>query len=80
MLRIFIMNQYLRTIIIAPITSMGRDGYPTRVKILGVDVNGGVVLDQIRAIDKTRLRKKIGELNSREISAVKNVIKEMLVD
>ncbi|MDD2433488.1 MAG: type II toxin-antitoxin system PemK/MazF family toxin [Clostridia bacterium] len=74
------MNRYLRTIIIAPITSAGREGYPTRVKIWGDRVKGWIVLDQIRAIDKTRLRQKIGELSSEEISEVKDIIKEMLVD
>ena len=74
------MNQYLRTIMIASITSAGREGYPTRVKIWGDGVKGWLVLEQIRAIDKTRLRQKIGELSSKEISEVKNIIKEMLVD
>ena len=74
------MNQYLRTIIIAPITSTGREGYPTRVRIQEKEIKGWIVLDQVRAIDKTRLRQKIGGLNSEEISEVKNIIKEMLVD
>ncbi|HHX25562.1 MAG TPA: type II toxin-antitoxin system PemK/MazF family toxin [Firmicutes bacterium] len=39
-----------------------------------------MVLDQIRAIDKTRLRQRIGELSWEEISEVKSIIKEMLVD
>ncbi len=75
-----VMNQHLRTIIIAPITNRSREGYPTRVKILMHEVTGWIVLDQLRAIDKTRLRKKIGDLSMEEILAVKNIIKEMLVD
>lgn len=49
-----------------------------RVRI--TEIKGWIVLDQIRAIDKTSLCQKIGELNSGEISEVKNIIKEMLVD
>lgn len=74
------MNTYLRTIIVAPITSKGREGYPTRVKIAVNNVDGWIVLDQIRAIDKTRLCDRIGELTSLETLEVKNIIKEMLVD
>ncbi|MEW5920492.1 MAG: type II toxin-antitoxin system PemK/MazF family toxin [Bacillota bacterium] len=74
------MNNYLRTIIIAPVTSRGREGYPTRTKIAVKDIVGWVVLDQIRAIDKSRLYKKIGCLNAEEIAAVKNINKEMLVE
>lgn len=74
------MNQYLRAIIIAPATSQGREGYPTRVKLKVNEVIGWIVLDQIRSIDKTRLGEKIGDLNPDEIMAIKNIIKEMLVD
>jgi mRNA interferase MazF len=74
------MNTHLRTIIIAPVTSKGREGYPTRVKLRVNDVDGWIVLDQIRSIDKTRLCEKIGDLTTEEIIEVKNIIKEMLVD
>lgn len=74
------MNNHLRTIIIAPVTSKGREGYPTRVKLMVNDVDGWIVLDQIRSIDKARLCEKIGNLSTEEIIEVKSIIKEMLVD
>ncbi|MEL7658834.1 MAG: type II toxin-antitoxin system PemK/MazF family toxin [Bacillota bacterium] len=74
------MNTYLRTIILAPVTSRGRENYPTRVKMAINDIAGWIVLDQIRAVDKTRLCEKIGHLSDENIAAVKNIIKEMLVD
>ncbi len=74
------MNNHLRTIIIAPMTSKGREGYPTRVKLRVNDVEGWMILDQIRAIDKTRLCEKIGNLTMEENIEVKSIIKEMLVD
>ena len=61
-------------------TSKGREGYPTWVKLRENDVDGWIVLDQIRSIDKTRLCEKIGDLTSEEIIEVKSIIKEMLVD
>jgi mRNA interferase MazF len=74
------MNENLRTIIIAPVTSRGREGYPTRSKVAVNNIEGWIVLDQIRSIDKTRLCDMIGKLSVEEIMAVKNIIKEMLVD
>ena len=74
------MNNHLRTIIIAPVTSTGKEGYPTRVKLRVDDIDGWMVLDQIRVIDKTRICEKIGYLNTEEIIGVKSIIKEMLVD
>ena len=74
------MNDFLRTVIIAPITSKGRDGYPTRTKISVGSITGWIVLDQIRSIDKTRLCDPAGKLSDAEILIVKSIIKEMLVD
>ena len=74
------MNENLQTIIIAPLTSRGREGYPTCVKVEINEKEGWIVLDQIRSIDKTRLCDQIGNLKPDEIIAVKSIIKEMLVD
>ena len=72
------MNTYLGTIMIAPLTSTIRN-YPTRVKMLLNNKTGMIVLDQIKTIDKARLKNKIGKLNTVTISLVKQVIEEMLV-
>lgn len=53
------MNPHLHTVIIAPLTTT-RKPYPTRIPITLQKKSGFVVLDQIRAIDKQRLIKKIG--------------------
>lgn len=74
------MNDHLRTVMIAPMTSRGREGYPTRVKVTVSDMNGRIVLDQLRAIDKSRLCEQIGVLTTKQILEVKTIIKEMLVD
>ena len=74
------MNEYLQTIIIAPVTNRGRDGYPTRVKLTDNNISGWIVLDQIRAVDKNRLNNKITSLNENDIAAAKAILQEMLVD
>ncbi len=56
------MNRHIRTVIVAPMTSAGKD-YPTRVSCKLKKKKGQIVLDQIRTIDKTRLVKKLGSIN-----------------
>lgn len=74
------MNDHLRTVIIAPMTSRGREGYPTRIKVAIADVEDWIVLDQIRAINQTRLSDRIGVLDAEQIAETKRIIREMLVD
>jgi len=73
------MNLNIDTIIIAPMTTKSRS-YPTRVKIFFEKKLGWIVLDQIRTIDKIRLKGKAGHLKETEITTVKSILKEMLID
>ena len=73
------MNKYIGTVIIAPMTSKSKQ-YPSRIEVLFNQKQGWIVLDQIRTIDKRRLIKKVGSLKKDEISKIKSLIKEMLVD
>jgi len=73
------MNKYLRTIIIAPMTTISRS-YPTRVKVKHENKNGWIVIDQLRTIDKGRIIKILGKITITEIKKVKNIIKETFVD
>lgn len=64
----------LQTVIVAPMTSKGFD-FIFRPKIKFENKNGLVLLDQIRTVDKTRLIKKIGDVDER----VSKNISDMLV-
>ncbi len=72
-------NDNLRTIIIAPITSKSKS-YPTRVEINLNGKKNWVVIEQIRTIDKRRIHKKIGKVSDIETVAIKRIIQETLVD
>ena len=56
------MNRHIRTVIIAPMTTSGKE-YPTRIACEFMKKSGYIVLDQIRTIDKTRLVKHLGTLD-----------------
>lgn len=73
------MNHNIDTVIIAPMTTKSHN-YPTRVKVKFAGKNGWIVLDQIRTVDNIRLVKQLGKILNKEITNVKKVIKEMLVD
>jgi mRNA interferase MazF len=78
------MNRNLNTIIIVPITTSQRDNYPTRFFVEGKSNDGNykgyVVLDQIRTVDKSRIYKYIGNLETKDIILLKKILKEMLID
>ena len=69
-------NQYLRTVIVAPMTTTERP-YPTRVAITFQSRRGQVALDQIRAVDRKRLVRKLGSAPARTARAVASVLVEM---
>ena len=73
------MNKYLRTIVIAPMTTKSRR-YPTRIEVKHDNKIGWVVIDQIRTIDKRRIIKIMERLTLPEIKEVKSVIRETYVD
>lgn len=73
------MNQYLRTVVIAPMTGSSKN-YPTRVKIKHDNKIGWVVLDQVRTIDKQRIIKILGKLSRLKIKEVKATLRETYID
>jgi mRNA interferase MazF len=70
------MNHNIRTVIVAPLTTKGQS-YPTRVPCRFKGKDGQVVLDQIRAVDRSRLIKKLGQIDGKTAAAVLDVLQEM---
>ncbi len=70
------MNQSINTVIVAPMTTKGR-AYPTRVPLTFRKKRGEIVLDQLRTIDKSRLVRKMGKLDSGTADAVLAILQEM---
>ena len=58
------------------LTTRGRD-YPTRVNCHFESKDGQIGLDQIRTVDKARLVKLLGELDSKTQAHVLSVLAEM---
>jgi len=69
-------NHHLRTVIIAPMTTKGQD-YPTRVACRFKGKDGQVVLDQLRTVDRARLVRRLGRLETTTVDRVLEVLREM---
>lgn len=73
------MNQYLRTVVVIPITSTVKM-YPWRVQCMVADKHGSVATDQIKVVDRSRIGSKISSLSRPEIKELKEVLHKMLID
>lgn len=73
------MNQSLNTVIIVPLSSKKKD-WPTRVDTEFKEINGQALCEQIRTIDKKRLKNFRGRLNQNEIDEIRLVLKQMLYE
>lgn len=70
------LNRVAKTVIIAPMTTKGH-AYPFRVACTFQRKQARVVLDQIRAVDKRRLVKRLGRVDATTQSQVLTVLCEM---
>lgn len=73
------LNQHLRTIIVAPMTSKGFPA-PFRVPVTHAAKKGLIVLDQIRTVDKSRLLKRVGAVNTKILSRVLTTLQEVFAE
>ena len=70
------LNHHLRTLIVAPMTTGGH-AYPFRPLCRFGGKEGRVALDQLRTVDRGRVRKHLGALNTAGLTAVFAVLGEM---
>lgn len=70
------MNLHISTVIVAPMTTTIRN-YPTRVNCIFQNTKGQVVLNQIRTVDKTRLMKKLGQVQKRTQENILSILREL---
>jgi mRNA interferase MazF len=73
------MHDYLRTVIIAPMTTKSRPA-PFRIGITHGGKKGLILLDQMRAVDKTRLTKKLGTVSTKTLTSVLGTLQEVFTE
>ena len=70
------LNRAIATVIIAPMTRIRR-GWPTRIDVISQGKTGEIALDQIRAVDKSHLVKRLGKLDGATAEAVLDALGEL---
>ena len=72
------MHDYLRTVIIAPMTTKGKSA-SFRVPITHDGKKGLILLDQIRTIDKARLVKRLGAVSNKTLGTSLDILQATFV-
>lgn len=73
------MHDHLRTVIVAPMTSKGREA-PFRIPVTFKRKQGLILLDQIRAVDKVRLVKKEGAVADKTLLDTLRTLQEVFAE
>jgi mRNA interferase MazF len=70
------LNHHLRTAIVAPMTTAGHPS-PFRISCRFAGRQGRVVLDQMRTVDRERLKKRLGTITPATLASVLAILGEM---
>lgn len=73
------LNDHSRSCLVAPMTTGGHP-YPFRVACRFRGTSGHVVVDQMRAVDTTRLIRRLGRLSASTTARVLAAAREMFAD
>jgi mRNA interferase MazF len=73
-----VFNKLRRTVVVIPLSTSPQPGIPLLVPVRCDGREVVAVTDQIRAIAKQRLDKRLGELSSEDLEAVEQGVREVL--
>ncbi len=73
------MHDYLRTILAAPMTTGNRPA-PFRIPVLFDQKHGLILLDQLRALDKQRLVKRLGSVEGRTLRSTLQRLQDLFAE
>lgn len=73
------MHDHLRTAIVAPMSTKSRSA-PFRIGVAHGGKKGLIVLDQMRAVDKVRLVRKLGAVSPRTLTAALSTLEEVFTE
>lgn len=73
------MHDHLRTVIVAPMTTKGRTA-PFRIGIIHAGKKGLILLDQLRAVDKIRLARRLGTVPAKTLTSTLRTLQEVFAE
>jgi mRNA interferase MazF len=75
-----VLNRALETVVICPLTTQLHPAWRSRVPVKIAGKAAEIAVDQIRAISKSRLGRKMASLSARDAAAVRRLLGEMYAD
>jgi mRNA interferase MazF len=72
-----VLNQALETVVVCPLTTRLHPDWRTRLAVKVKGKSAEIAADQIRAVSKSRLGKKLGALPARDAAALRRLLGEM---
>ncbi len=72
-------NEARRTVVVIPLSSVGKPRPPLAVPVTCLGRKAVAVCDQIRAVDKTRLMEKAGEISREDLAEIEKGLRQVLV-
>jgi mRNA interferase MazF len=73
-----VINEHRRTVVVIPLTSSPRPAPPVMVSVMCSGQPAVAVIDQVRAIARERLVRRIELLSAEHLSAVEDALREVL--
>jgi mRNA interferase MazF len=73
------MHDHLRTVIVAPMTTKSRAA-PFRIGVTLGGQRGLILLDQMRAVDKARLAKRLGAVSAKTLTSTLSTLQEVFAE
>ena len=73
------MHDHLRTVIVAPMTTKSHSA-PFRIPVTHVGQKGLVLLDQVRAVDKVRLVRRLGTVSAATLGRTLTTLREVFAE
>ena len=72
-------HDHLRTVIVAPMTT-GAHAAPFRIPVSFGGKKGLILIDQVRALDKARLARRLGAVSSATLSTALRTLRETFTE
>ena len=73
------LHDHLRTVMVAPMTTKSRTA-PFRIEVVHGAQKGLILLDQVRAVDKVRLEKRLGAVSAKVLSSTLSALREVFAE
>ncbi len=72
------LNRARRTVVVVPLSSSAQPRPPIVVAVPSAGPGSVAVCDQVRAVDKTRLVERIGELSNADLLSLSSGVRQVL--